>query len=93
MNRQIRNVRAVVWALLAALVAGHGTQVWSQASGSAPGAPAAARACTALTQQSGAALGEPTAHILMAKLNPRSESKADPAAPPWMGPLPPMPEH
>src|SRR5580698_11391162 len=76
-----------------ALVVGHCTQAHSQASKPVPGLAEAARACSALTQASGAALGEPTARILTARLNPHSESKADPAAPPWMGPLPPMPEH
>jgi alpha-beta hydrolase superfamily lysophospholipase len=76
-----------------AFVVGHCTQAHSQANKPVPGLAEAARACSALTQESGAALGEPTARILTAKLNPRSESKADPAAPPWMGPLPPMPEH
>jgi hypothetical protein len=80
MNAPIRNVRAVAWSLAAALVVGHCARALSQA-------------CSALTQQSASALGEPTARILTAKLNPRSESKADPAAPPWMGPLPAMPEH
>jgi hypothetical protein len=93
MNVQIRNLRAVASALIAALAVGHGQQAWSQASGQTRGVADAARACSALTQQTGAALGEPTAHILTAKLNARSESKADPAVPPWAGPLPPMPAH
>lgn len=49
--------------------------------------------CNALKEQAGAALGEPTARILTAVLNAPSEPKVDPAAPPWMGPLPAMPEH
>jgi hypothetical protein len=49
--------------------------------------------CAALGEQTGAALGEPTARILTTVLNARSEPKVDPAAPPWMGPLPAMPEH
>ena len=49
--------------------------------------------CAALLQESGAALGEPTARILTATLNARSEPRVDPAAPPWMGPVPAMPEH
>jgi hypothetical protein len=53
----------------------------------------AAQRCAALAQQTAATLGEPSAHILMAKLNPRSEQQVDPAAPPWMGPIPAMPEH
>jgi hypothetical protein len=53
----------------------------------------APRRCTLLTEQTGAALGEPTARILTAVLNAHSEPKVDPAAPPWMGPLPAMPEH
>src|ERR1700689_309688 len=47
----------------------------------------------AAAEQTEATLGEPSAHILMAKLNPRSEQQVDPAAPPWMGPIPAMPEH
>ena len=80
----MRNVRAVIWPLVAVLAAGHSAQAHSQAG---------AQTCSALAQQTGAALGEPTARILTAKLNPRSESKVDPAAPPWAGPLPAMPEH
>jgi len=53
----------------------------------------APRRCALLKEQAGATLGEPTARILSAVLNPRSEPKVDPAAPPWMGPLPAMPEH
>jgi Tannase and feruloyl esterase len=85
----------LTYALIAgsALAAGHCTPARSQASEPAHGLADAARACSALIQQTGVALGEPTARILTAKLNPRSESQADPAAPPWMGPLPPMPEH
>jgi hypothetical protein len=49
--------------------------------------------CAALIQESAAALGEPTARILSATLNARSETRVDPAAPPWMGPIPAMPEH
>jgi hypothetical protein len=49
--------------------------------------------CAALIQESGAALGEPTARILTATLNARSEPRVDPAAPPWMGPIPAMPGH
>jgi feruloyl esterase len=93
MNTENRTVRALDWALVIALAAGCCAQALGQASGPAPGGADAARACSALAQQTGAALGEPTARILTAKLNPRSEAKADPAAPPWMGPLPAMPEH
>jgi len=53
----------------------------------------APRRCALLKDQAGAALGEPSAHILTAVLNAHSEPKVDPAAPPWMGPLPAMPEH
>jgi hypothetical protein len=61
-------------------------KAWSQANSPTHRVAAAARACSALTQQTGAVLGEPTARVLTAKRNPRSELKADPAAPPWMGP-------
>src|ERR1700733_4200045 len=93
MHTQNRTVRALDWALVIALAAGCCAQALGQASRPAPGVADAVRACSALAQQTGAALNEPTARILTAKLNPRSESKADPAAPPWMGPLPAMPEH
>jgi Tannase and feruloyl esterase len=92
-NRQIRHAQVAIWVLVAAFAAGHCIQARSQTSRPGPGVADAARACATLSQQAGVALGEPTARILMAKLNPRSESKADPAAPPWMGPLPAMPEH
>jgi pimeloyl-ACP methyl ester carboxylesterase len=59
----------------------------------APGAADAQQRCTMLKEQAGAALGEPTARILTAVLNAHSEPKIDPAAPPWMGPVPAMPEH
>jgi len=54
--------------------------------------PDAAR-CADLIQQTAAALGEPSAHILTAKLNPKTDAKVDPAAPPWMNAIPAMPEH
>ena len=85
--------RGLRWAVFVAIAAGHCAQALSQASAPAPGASDAARACAALTQQTGATLGEPSARILTAKLNPPTASRVDPAAPPWMGPLPPMPEH
>jgi hypothetical protein len=92
-NRHIDTVRALVGTFTAVLAAAHCAQAWSQASAKTPALADAARACAALAQQSGTALGEPTARILTANLNPRSASKPDPAAPPWAGPLPPMPEH
>jgi pimeloyl-ACP methyl ester carboxylesterase len=49
--------------------------------------------CAALREQTGTALGEPSARILTTVLNASSGPKVDPAAPPWMGPLPAMPEH
>ncbi|MGO9934479.1 MAG: tannase/feruloyl esterase family alpha/beta hydrolase [Steroidobacteraceae bacterium] len=54
---------------------------------------AARQHCAALKEQTGADLGEPSARILTAVLNPRSDPKVDPAAPPWMGPVAAMPEH
>src|ERR1700704_304082 len=60
---------------------------------SSSGTDDATQRCTALTRQAGATLGEPTARIASAHLNPRSEAKIDPAAPPWMGGVPAMPEH
>jgi feruloyl esterase len=60
-----------------------------------PASPAgtAPQRCAALKEQTGTALGEPSARILSSVLNARSEPRVDPAAPPWMGPLPAMPEH
>jgi hypothetical protein len=52
-----------------------------------------AQRCAALTRESGSALGEPTARILTATLNARTEAHVDPAAPPWMGPIAAMPAH
>ena len=52
-----------------------------------------AHRCTVLAQESAVALGEPTARILTATLNARSEMRVDPAAPPWMGPVAAMPQH
>ncbi len=57
------------------------------------GTDGAAQRCAALTQQEGATLGEPTARITSAHLNPRSEATVDPAAPPWLADVPAMPEH
>jgi feruloyl esterase len=54
---------------------------------------AAQQRCAALTQLTGAALGEPTARILEAQLNAASEARIDPAAPPWMNAIPAMPAH
>jgi pimeloyl-ACP methyl ester carboxylesterase len=64
----------------------------AETSPTSPGM-AAQQHCAALKEQTGAALGEPSARIVTAVLNPRSEPKVDPAAPPWMGPVPAMPEH
>jgi pimeloyl-ACP methyl ester carboxylesterase len=65
----------------------------TQTSASGSDKAESAQRCADLTQQSAATLGEPTARILSAKLNPPSESRVDPAAPPWMGPIAAMPEH
>jgi len=68
-------------------------QTWAQ-TGATPAKTADdAQRCAALTQESATALGEPTARILTATLNARSEAHIDPAAPPWMGPIAAMPEH
>ena len=91
MKATLHSRRSLRWAVCVSIATGHCAV--SQAAAPAPGAPDLARACAALTQQTGAMLGEHSARILTAKLNPRSESRVDPAAPPWMGPLPPMPEH
>src|ERR1700679_3249545 len=67
--------------------------VWAEPAATAGKASNDAQRCASLTRESGAALGEPTARILMATLNARSEAHADPAAPPWMSPVAAMPEH
>jgi hypothetical protein len=69
-----------------------GSALAAETNPTSPGMAAQQR-CAALKEQTGAALGEPSARILTAALNPRSEPKVDPTAPPWMGPLPAMPEH
>lgn len=56
-------------------------------------AQGAARSCEQLLQQSGASLGESTARIVTAKLNPPSAATIDPKAPPWAANVPAMPEH
>jgi hypothetical protein len=66
---------------------------WSEPDATAAKTADGARRCGALTQESATGLGEPTARILTATLNARSESHIDPAAPPWMGPIAAMPEH
>jgi hypothetical protein len=72
--------------LVAQAASGEPAATAAKASGDAP-------RCAALIQESAAALGEPTARILSSTLNARSEPRVDPAAPPWMGPIPAMPEH
>src|ERR1700684_3999948 len=71
-------------------LAGSAQAVETNQSSRAASAP---QRCAALREQTGAALGEPSARILSVILNAHSEPKVDPAAPPWMGPLPAMPEH
>jgi len=66
---------------------------WTEPAATRAKTPGDARRCAALIQASAAALGEPTARILTAMLNARSETHVDPAAPPWMGPIAAMPEH
>jgi|HubBroStandDraft_1064217.scaffolds.fasta_scaffold00086_20 pimeloyl-ACP methyl ester carboxylesterase len=56
-------------------------------------ATTALQRCAALREKTGTLLGEPTARILSSVLNAPSEPRVDPAAPPWMGPLPAMPQH
>jgi feruloyl esterase len=79
---RVRPIGATIAGVMLAATIGH-----------AADAPSAAQRCDALAQQTGAALGVPTARIVTAKLNPRSESKVDPGAPPWMAGVPGMPEH
>src|SRR5580704_11892965 len=67
--------------------------VWAGPTASTTKTTDLAKRCSALTQESATALGEPTARILTATLNARSEAHIDPAAPPWMGPIAAMPEH
>lgn len=52
-----------------------------------------AGSCERLLKQSGASLGEPTARVVMAKLNPPTAATIDPKAPPWAANVPAMPEH
>jgi Tannase and feruloyl esterase len=49
--------------------------------------------CTALSELTGSALGEPSAHIVISKLNAPSKATIDPAAPPWLAAVPAMPQH
>ena len=93
MNATFRGARDLRWAVGIFLSIGCPASVLAQATAPGPEAADAAGRCQALSQLAGAALGEPTARILTAKLNPRSAARVDPAAPPWMGPIPPMPEH
>jgi pimeloyl-ACP methyl ester carboxylesterase len=93
MNTHVRRLSHLVTAVSAVLWIGCPVSVWAQRIASGPAAAAATGGCRALSQLAGAALGEPTARILTAKLNPRSEPRVDPAAPPWLGPIPAMPEH
>jgi feruloyl esterase len=85
--------RPLGWAVAILFTIGHTARLWGQTTIPGTAASETAGRCAGLTQLVGAALGEPTARILTAKLNPRSEARVDPAAPPWMGPIPPMPQH
>jgi hypothetical protein len=70
--------------------------LFATAASAQPAATAAktpAERCAVLSGESAAALGEPSARVVTATLNARSEAHADPAAPPWMGPIAAMPEH
>jgi len=49
--------------------------------------------CSTLAQQKAAALGEPTARIVSAKINAPSTPTVDPSAPPFANRVPAMPEH
>ena len=66
---------------------------WAQPVATAARTDDDAQRCAALAKESHAVLDEPTAHILTASLNARTEAHVDPAAPPWMGPVAAMPEH
>jgi pimeloyl-ACP methyl ester carboxylesterase len=90
MRRSLRNAAAYLAAplLLAAAAAAA-----AEPTPDAAGGISAALRCAALTHETAAALGEPTARIVTATLNARSEARADPAAPPWIGEIPAMPEH
>ena len=93
MNEYFRWARGLRWSVGICLSIGCPVSVLGQTASPAPEVADAAGRCQALSRLAGVALGEPTAHILTAKLNPRSEARVDPAAPPWLGPIPPMPEH
>ncbi len=85
--RSIRGVQVVGCATLMFAGATHAAQ--SVAAGRSD----LAQRCSALTAQAGAALGEPTARIVMAKLNAPSAASVDPSAPPFANRIPAMPEH
>jgi hypothetical protein len=77
--------RELAGTALIALAIGHATM--------AVGGTDATQRCAGLSLLTASALGEPSAHIVSSKLNARSEAAVDPAAPPWMAAIPPMPEH
>jgi feruloyl esterase len=79
--------------LIAELLAGCAGSASQQAAPVAPKLSEAAQHCAALSTQTGAALGEPTARILSATLNAPSAAKAIPGAPAWVGGIPATPEN
>jgi feruloyl esterase len=85
-----RSIRRTVQIAALVLVTAHSAAALGQTSPSMNDADAR---CTALARQTGTALGEPSARVVTAKLNPRSEARVDPSAPPWMSGIPAMPEH
>jgi feruloyl esterase len=94
MNAWISNAaRDLAGVAVIAFAMGHAAMAVSQPRSTAPGLTDSAQRCASLRQLSSAALGEPTARIVTATLNPRSAAKVDPTAPPWLAEIPAMPEH
>jgi hypothetical protein len=86
-------VRELAGTALIALAISHATTAVAWTDSPALGVTDAAQHCAGLSQLTGAALGEPSAHIVTSALKARSEATVGPAAPPWMAAIPAMPEH
>ena len=90
--RVLRSVRGVG----GAIALGLGVEAAScvDAAGQSPSPPAdVAQRCDALAGVSGASLGDTSARIVSARLNPPSPARSVPGAPPGMGGVPAMPAH
>lgn len=90
--KTLRNIQGIGGAIVVGV--GVGTGCGAGAAAPSLSSPVnAAQRCEALAGLSGAALGEPSAHMVSAKLNPPSLAKSVPGALPGMGGLPAMPAH